>query len=165
MYRTLLRSLASRKQCGWEIFLGEMNISRCCVGLRGAKSWAVRPNFQRNCYPTYWKIQSQYELADHLYGVCAGFLQRKGQKRHFPACRTRSGWNANFQAGEGEPLQTSYGQDSYKKMFAVEDHTVAFGPDEQLNRNRIHTRAALSWVDSRSAVTSCSNPSKRFNSA
>jgi len=165
MYRTLLRSLPGRKQCGWEISLGEINISHCWIGLPAAKTWAAPPKCPKSCYVTYWKIQSQYELADYLYGVCAGFLRRKGQKRHLPECRTRSGWNANFQAGEGEPLQTSYGQDSYKKMFAVEDHTVAFGPDEQLNRNRIHTRAALSWVDSRSAVTSCSNPSKRFNSA
>ena len=78
----------------------------------------------------------------HLYGVCAGFLQRKGQNRHFPACRTRNGWNANFKLAEGEPLQTSYGQDLYKKVFAVEDQNGCCRTNhEQLNRkSNSHSR-------------------------
>jgi len=45
MYRTLLQSLPGRKQCGWEIFLGEINISRCCIGLPEAKTWATPPKY------------------------------------------------------------------------------------------------------------------------
>ena len=34
----------------------------------------------------------------HLYEFARGFFNEK-DKGDFPACRTRSGWNANFQAG------------------------------------------------------------------
>ncbi|HTR24542.1 MAG TPA: hypothetical protein VMI10_11210 [Terriglobales bacterium] len=57
-----------------------------------------------------------------------GFFNEKDKSAIFLRAEREADGTETFKLAGGEPLQTSYGQDLYKKMFAVEDQTVAVGP-------------------------------------
>jgi DNA mismatch repair ATPase MutS len=63
----------------------------------------------------------------HLYEFARGFFNGKDQGVFLRAERETDG-RRTFKLAEGEPLQTSYGQDLYNQVFAVEDQTVVAGP-------------------------------------
>ena len=64
----------------------------------------------------------------HLYEFARGFFNEKDKSTIFLRAEREADGTRTFKLAEGEPLQTSYGQDLYKKVFAVEDQTVAAGP-------------------------------------
>jgi len=64
----------------------------------------------------------------HLYEFARGFFNEKGQGAVFLRAEREADGTRTFKLAEGEPLQTSYGQDLYNKVFGVEDQTVAAGP-------------------------------------
>ena len=59
----------------------------------------------------------------HLYEFALGFFNDKDKGVFLRAEREPDG-RRTFKLVEGEPLQTSYGQDLYNKVFAVEDQTI-----------------------------------------
>ena len=59
----------------------------------------------------------------HLYEFALGFFNDKDKGVFLRAEREPDG-RRTFKLAEGEPLQTSYGQDLYNKVFAVEDQTI-----------------------------------------
>ncbi|MGA7080991.1 MAG: hypothetical protein WBQ43_08565 [Terriglobales bacterium] len=63
----------------------------------------------------------------HLYEFARGFFNNKDKGVFLRAEREADG-TRTFKLAEGEPLQTSYGQDLYNKVFGVEDQTIAAGP-------------------------------------
>ena len=59
-------------------------------------------------------------LRDASVRICARLLQQADEKRDVSAGRTASRRTRTFKLIEGEPLQTSYGEDLYKGIFGVE---------------------------------------------
>jgi DNA mismatch repair ATPase MutS len=64
----------------------------------------------------------------HLYEFARGFFNEKDKSTIFLRAEREVDGTRTFKLAEGEPLQTSYGQDLYKKVFGFEDQTVAAGP-------------------------------------
>jgi DNA mismatch repair ATPase MutS len=64
----------------------------------------------------------------HLYEFARGFFNEKDKSAIFLRAEREADGTRTFKLAEGEPLQTGYGQDLYKKVFAVEEQTVAAGP-------------------------------------
>jgi DNA mismatch repair ATPase MutS len=64
----------------------------------------------------------------HLYEFARGFFNEKDKSAIFLRAEREADGTRTFKLAEGEPLQTSYGQDLYNKVFGVEDQTVAAGP-------------------------------------
>jgi len=64
----------------------------------------------------------------HLHDFASRFFDRKGNRTLFLRAEREADGRRTFKLAEGEPLQTSYGQDLYNKVFAVEDQTVAVAP-------------------------------------
>lgn len=64
----------------------------------------------------------------HLYEFARGFFNEKDKGAIFIRAEREADGTRTFKLAEGEPLQTSYGEDLYNKVFAVEDQTVAAGP-------------------------------------
>lgn len=64
----------------------------------------------------------------HLYEFARGFLDEKKKGAIFLRAEREADGMRTFKLAEGEPLQTSYGQDLYNKVFAVGDQTVAAEP-------------------------------------
>jgi DNA mismatch repair ATPase MutS len=62
----------------------------------------------------------------HLYEFALGFFNDKDKGVFLRAEREPDG-RRTFKLAEGEPLQTSYGQDLYNELFGVEDQTVVAG--------------------------------------
>ncbi|MGC1372443.1 MAG: hypothetical protein WA824_09935 [Candidatus Sulfotelmatobacter sp.] len=62
----------------------------------------------------------------HLYEFARGFFNEKDKNVLLRAEREQDG-RRTFKLAEAEPLQTSYGQDLYKKVFKVKDQTVVAG--------------------------------------
>jgi DNA mismatch repair ATPase MutS len=63
----------------------------------------------------------------HLYEFAWGFFNEKDKGAIFLRAEREADGMRTFKLAEGEPLQTSYGQDLYNKVFGVEDQTVADG--------------------------------------
>jgi hypothetical protein len=63
-----------------------------------------------------------------LYEFARGFFNEKDKSAIFLRAEREADGTRTFKLAEGEPLQTSYGQDLYNKVFGVEDQTVAAGP-------------------------------------
>ncbi len=61
----------------------------------------------------------------HLYEFARGFFNEKDKRAIFLRAEREADGTRTFKLAEGEPLQTSYGQDLYNKVFA---QTVAAGP-------------------------------------
>ena len=57
-----------------------------------------------------------------------GFFNEKDKSAIFLRAEREADGTETFKLAEGGPLQTSYGQDLYNTVFAVEDQTVAAGP-------------------------------------
>jgi DNA mismatch repair ATPase MutS len=64
----------------------------------------------------------------HLYEFARGFFNEKDKGAIFLRAEREADGTRTFKLAEGEPLQTSYGQDLYNKVFGVEDRTIAAGP-------------------------------------
>jgi DNA mismatch repair ATPase MutS len=64
----------------------------------------------------------------HLYEFARDFFDEKDKSAIFLRAEREADGTRTFKLAEGEPLQTSYGQDLYNKVFGVEDQTVAAGP-------------------------------------
>jgi DNA mismatch repair ATPase MutS len=64
----------------------------------------------------------------HLYEFARGFFNAKDDGAIFLRAEREADGTRTFKLAEGEPLQTSYGQDLYNTVFAVEDQTTAAGP-------------------------------------
>ena len=62
----------------------------------------------------------------HLYEFARGFFNDRDKGVCLRAEREADG-RRTFKLAEGEPLQTSYGQDLYNEVFGVEDQTVVAG--------------------------------------
>ncbi|MGA7292257.1 MAG: hypothetical protein WBW85_06950 [Terriglobales bacterium] len=63
----------------------------------------------------------------HLCAFARRFFNEKDKGVFLSAKRETDG-RRTFKAAEGEPLQTSYDQDLYNKVFGIEDQTVVAGP-------------------------------------
>ena len=64
----------------------------------------------------------------HLYEFARGFFNDKDRVAIFLRAERETDGTRTFKLAEGEPLQTSYGQDQYNRVFGVEDQTVAVRP-------------------------------------
>lgn len=64
----------------------------------------------------------------HLYDFASRFFDAEENGTLFLRAERETDGRRTFKLAEGEPLQTSYGQDLYSKVFGVEDQTVAAGP-------------------------------------
>jgi len=53
----------------------------------------------------------------HQYVFAHGLYDRKTEKVIFLRAKRQAGGERKYKLGEGEPLQTSYGQDLYNKVF------------------------------------------------
>lgn len=102
----------------------------------------------------------------HLYEFGRGIFNETNEGAIFLRAEQEApDGTRTFKLVEGEPLQTSYGQDLYGKVFDVEDQDCWTNNEQLIRTRRVHARTALSCADSRRAVTSCSKSSNRFNSA
>jgi len=57
----------------------------------------------------------------HLYECSRGFYERNTPEAMFLRAERQADGTRTFKIVEGEPLQTSYGQDLYQRVFATED--------------------------------------------
>ncbi len=57
----------------------------------------------------------------HLYHFAHGFYERKMQSAIFLRAERQADGARTFRLFEGEPLQTSYGEDLYKQIFGADD--------------------------------------------
>jgi hypothetical protein len=60
----------------------------------------------------------------HLYKFAHGFFDRKMEEVVFLRAERQMDGERTFRLVEGEPLQTSYGQDLYNVVFAGDKETV-----------------------------------------
>lgn len=60
----------------------------------------------------------------HLYDFSHGFYERKMNNTIFLRAERQTDGNRTFQLVEGEPLQTSYGEDLYFKIFKSGTHPI-----------------------------------------
>jgi DNA mismatch repair ATPase MutS len=60
----------------------------------------------------------------HLYEFARGFFDAADDGAIFLRAEREADGTRTFRLSEGEPLQTSYGQDLYNKVFAVENQTI-----------------------------------------
>jgi DNA mismatch repair ATPase MutS len=63
----------------------------------------------------------------HLYEFARGFFNEKDRVAIFLRAEREADGTRTFKLAEGEPLQTSYGQDLYNTVFGVEDETITAG--------------------------------------
>jgi DNA mismatch repair ATPase MutS len=63
----------------------------------------------------------------HLYEFAHGLFDERNDSAIFLRAERRADGTRSFRLVEGEPLQTSYGEDLYKKVFATEDEKVGAG--------------------------------------
>jgi len=63
----------------------------------------------------------------HLYEFARGFFDEKDKSAVFLRAEREGDGRRTFKLVEGEPLQTSYGQDLYNEVFGVEEQTVVAG--------------------------------------
>jgi DNA mismatch repair ATPase MutS len=56
----------------------------------------------------------------HLYELAHGFCDRRGDNALFLRAGRQADGTRNFKLVEGEPLPTSFGEDLYNSIFAVE---------------------------------------------
>jgi DNA mismatch repair ATPase MutS len=61
----------------------------------------------------------------HLYEFARGFFDERSDSIIFLRAERRADGTRSFRLAEGEPLETSYGEDLYKKVFADEDQPIA----------------------------------------
>jgi len=57
----------------------------------------------------------------HLYEFAHGFCDQKMEKAIFLRAQRQTDGGRNFKLIEGEPLQTSYGEDLYNRIFGTDD--------------------------------------------
>ena len=57
----------------------------------------------------------------HLYGFAHGFYDKKMEDAIFLRAERHSDGGRTFKINEGEPLQTSYGEDLYNRIFGTDD--------------------------------------------
>jgi len=60
----------------------------------------------------------------HLYEFAHGLFDERNDSAIFLRAERRADGTRSFRLAEGEPLQTSYGEDLYQKVFATEDDKV-----------------------------------------
>ena len=60
----------------------------------------------------------------HLYEFARGFFNEKDKSAVFPRAGREADGTRTSKVAEGEPLQTSYGEDLYNQVFAVENQTI-----------------------------------------
>ena len=60
----------------------------------------------------------------HLYKFAHGFFDRKMEEAIFLRAERAADGTRTFRMVEGEPLETSYGEDVYRKVFAVEPKRI-----------------------------------------
>jgi hypothetical protein len=63
----------------------------------------------------------------HLYEFAHGFFDRKMEEAIFLRAERTPDGTRTFRLVEGEPLETSYGEDVYREVFAVETEEVSAG--------------------------------------
>ncbi len=63
----------------------------------------------------------------HLYEFAHGLFDERNDSAIFLRAERRADGTRSFRLVEGEPLQTSYGEDLYKKVFATEELKVDVG--------------------------------------
>lgn len=63
----------------------------------------------------------------HLYHFARGAYDRKVAKPIFLRAERSPDGTRPFKLEEGEPLQTSYGEDLYKRIFGCDDQGVMRG--------------------------------------
>lgn len=61
----------------------------------------------------------------HLYEFARGFFAEKNDGAIFLRAERQSDGTRTFSLVEAEPLETSYGEDLYRQIFAVEDESVS----------------------------------------
>ena len=61
----------------------------------------------------------------HLYEFARGFFDERSDSAIFLRAERRGDGTRSFRLAQGEPLETSYGEDLYKKVFADEDQPIA----------------------------------------
>jgi DNA mismatch repair ATPase MutS len=57
----------------------------------------------------------------HLYGFAHGFYDTKTESAIFLRAERQIDGGRTFKINEGEPLQTSYGEDLYNRIFGIDD--------------------------------------------
>jgi hypothetical protein len=57
----------------------------------------------------------------HLYEFAHGFYDKKMENSIFLRAERQTDGGRTFKINEGEPLQTSYGEDLYKRIFGTDD--------------------------------------------
>lgn len=57
----------------------------------------------------------------HLYEFAHGFADKKGEKAVFLRAERQADGGRTFKLVEGEPLETSYGEDLYSRVFEADD--------------------------------------------
>jgi DNA mismatch repair ATPase MutS len=60
----------------------------------------------------------------HLYEFAHGLFDERNDSAIFLRAERSADGTRSFRLAEGEPLQTSYGEDLYKKVFATEEDKV-----------------------------------------
>jgi DNA mismatch repair ATPase MutS len=60
----------------------------------------------------------------HLYEFARGFFDERSDSAVFFRAERRADGTRSFRLAEGEPLETSYGEDLYKKVFADQDQPI-----------------------------------------
>jgi MutS domain V len=60
----------------------------------------------------------------HLFDLAHGLFREGSGNVVFLRAERRSDGSRTFRLGEGEPLPTSYGADSYRRIFAVSEHAT-----------------------------------------
>ena len=63
----------------------------------------------------------------HLYEFARGFFDEKIDDAMFLRPERQADGTRTFRLIKGEPLETSYGEDLYRQVFAVEDEGVGAG--------------------------------------
>ena len=66
----------------------------------------------------------------HLYEFARGFVDRESQDALFLRAERKADGTRTFRLLEGEPLDTSYGEDLYRKVFESEPTRQAGEPDQ-----------------------------------
>jgi DNA mismatch repair ATPase MutS len=63
----------------------------------------------------------------HLYELASSFLDKKNDGAIFLRAERQGDGTRTFRLAEADPLETSYGEDLYRQVFAVEDESVGTG--------------------------------------
>ena len=66
--------------------------------------------------------QNKVFFVTHLYEFAHGFHERNLRNAIFLRAERKADGERTFKLVEGEPLETSYGQDLYSKIFVTSNH-------------------------------------------